>query len=286
MVSYVSPEDLALLPVLIAYTTWWAYDLRKGSRVRRATLALHLVVYGLAAFYVWAVSLGEIVRAGAASSSLVWLWTIQLTVVVIVAAEVGQWYGAQRLVVEVTPAGRWRYRGPVRIAAFWLALYLTRFGLEDGLLGGFSVFLPSARAPAGVPLDTFVAVVLVVASLYLVSFGFMFGITQAVWERARQERRTAAGFGKASPSAPSPAGDPSSRVSTAPDPASTTGPEAGTGSREPVVAAAASPPPAGPSSSGPPGAPPSARICPDCGKPTRPTGAFCGECGHRLPAPA
>ncbi|MEM0129733.1 MAG: hypothetical protein QXG65_06205 [Thermoplasmata archaeon] len=147
MVVNVAVSDLVLLPVLIGYTIWWSYDLRRGSKIHASTLLLHIFVYGLAAFYVWAVSLGEVVRAGGSSNAISWVWTLVLSAVGVVATEAGMWYGEHRIVVERTVAGHWSYRGPVRIALFWLGLYLTRFSLEDGLLGGYSVFLPPGVGP-------------------------------------------------------------------------------------------------------------------------------------------
>jgi hypothetical protein len=284
-----SLEDLALLPVLIGYTIWWASDLRRGSGVHPWTLVLHLVVYGLAAFYVWAVSLGEIVLAGASSSSLVWIWTLELTAVVVAASEVGQWYGTQRMVVERTSSGSWRYRGPVAIAALWLGLYLARFGLEDGLLGGYSVFLPTGRAPHGIPLDTFVVVVLVVATLYLTSFGFMFGISRAVWDRHREKLRSAAAARSgAEPAAGPPAPAESGAPSTRPGPVSANPPAGDPPARPATPHPAGSADPDGPGR--PPNPPmnpppaPAGRTCPACGRGTRPGAAFCGQCGHALPS--
>ncbi len=241
-----SLTDIILVPALIGYTIWWAHDLRKGARVRRATLALHLVVYGLAAFYVWAVSLGEIVLAGGSSTALTWVWTLVLSAVAVIAAELGMWYGENRMVVERRAEGGWHYRGPVVIALFWLSLYGIRFGLEDGVLGGYSVFLPPGPGPpAGVSLDAFIGTVLVVASLYLVSFGFLLGITWAIWRHHQRSLVAAAGTSSI------PATNGASPASLAP-------------SARPVTLPAA---------------------CPNCGAPRESTAAYCGECGRPLPSP-
>lgn len=258
----ISIADLVLLPVLIGYTIWWTYDLRKGARVRRSTLGLHLVVYGLAAFYVWAVSLGEIVLAGGASGSVTWIWTLALSAVGVVAAEAGMWYGEHHMVVERAEGGRWHYRGPVAIAIFWLGLYLARFGLEDGLLGGYSVFLPPGPGPPpAVSLGTFLGTVLLVASLYLVSFGFLLGITLSIWHHHRRLLATAAPVRESST-----AKGPSSFAAVPPSPSDL---GRGTAARPVNVLL--------------PGA--AERRCPTCGHTGGTGGAYCGECGQLLPPP-
>jgi hypothetical protein len=284
-----SYEDLILLPALIGYTIWWVRDLRKGSRIRRWTLSLHLLVYGLAAFYVWAVSLGEIALVGAASSPLTWLWTIVLTAVVVIATEAGLSFGARSLVLERTSGGAWQYRGPVNIALFWLALYLTRFVLEDSLLRGFSVFLPSGSLPAGVPVGTFVAVVLVVASIYLLSFGFMLGISLSVWDRHRRQSQAVY---------PGPAPPTESAVPVPPPPAPRYSIPRSLVLRAPGSVGMASPAGAyqgfsalAPASltlaASPSGAVPAASIepvgyCTQCGCAAASTERFCGGCGTPL----
>ncbi len=278
--------DVLLLPALIGYTIWWAFDLRKGARVRRSTLALHLVVYGLAAFYVWAVSLGEIVLAGGSSSDLTWVWTMLLSAVAVVAAEVGIWYGEHRMVVERRAEGGWHYRGPILIALFWFGLYAIRFGLEDGVLGGYSVFLPPGPGPpAGVSLDAFIDTVLVVASLYLVSFGFLLGITGSIW-RHHQRSLTDGSLGE--PRA-SPEGSPShggaNRSAARRGTATSGSPTMGSSQR---IASDRR----GPSSAGDPpssllevAAPGATLTCPRCGSPWPSSVAYCGECGAPLPRP-
>ncbi len=290
MVAAVSIGDLLLLPALIGYTIWWTTDLRRGSLVRRWTLGLHLVVYALAAFYIWAVSLGEIVLRGAASSPATWLWTIVLTVTGVAATEAGLWYGSRRLVLERTADDRWSYRGPIAIAAFWLGLYVARLGLEDGLLGGFSVFFPTGHVPSGIPVGTFEGVVLVIASLYLVSFGFLLGISIVVWDGTAR--------GSTAPSAPSPdpevaprtvASPPSSFAITPPlelPPAA----QAVSGGFFRDVSPAGGPPvlsarPGSGAASSVPGVEPAAR-CPACGTPVRGSWAYCGSCGRTLAGPS
>jgi hypothetical protein len=258
MVVNLSISDIILLPVLVGYTVWWSYDLRKGSRIHVSTLFLHIIIYGLAAFYIWAVSLGEIVLAGGSSSSVSWVWSLVLSGVGVVAAEAGMWYGQRRMVVERTAGGRWSYRGPVLISLFWLALYLTRFGLEDGLIGGYSVFLPPGIGPpAGVTLGTFVGVVLLVASLYLASFGFLLGITIAIRQHHRRSAGSAAGLG-------APSAVPRFPV-----------PEPGRPPSGPVVTKATTPIPESVSA-------PEALFCPHCGSPTYVASAFCGQCGQPI----
>ncbi len=293
MVAYVSLSDLLLLPVLIGYTIWWMRDLSKGARVRRWTLGLHIIVYGLAAFYIWAVSLGEIVRAGAGSTFVTWLWTLVLTVAGIAAAEAGIWYGGHRLVLERTGSGSWSYRGPFAIAVFWLALYLTRFSLEDGLLGGYSVFLPSGGAPAGVPLGTFVGVVLVVASLYLVSFGFLLGMSIVVWDRhgqalhAEPERSTPEPP-SGTPSGPVPRTPGTPAFSFVSPPQLPAEYQAVSGGFRPTAVAAmmerraAADPAPDPGAPDPPGPVGPRGRCPACGVPTEGYGGFCGDCGRPL----
>jgi hypothetical protein len=296
VVAYVSLSDILLLPVLIGYTTWWAFDLRKGTRVRGWTLMVHIVVYGLAALYIWAVSLGEIVLAGAASSVLSWVWTIVLTVVVVAATEAGIWYGGHRLVLERTEAGTWKYRAPLVIAILWLGLYLTRFGLEDGLLGGFSVFLPTTHHPAGVPLGTFVAVVLVVASLYLVSFGFLLGISLTVRDRHRELARATAERSATNAQLDRPSGPVAPYTVSVPPvvAAGRTGISGGFAQgRSPVGAMAAAGSAGSLAASRAPAAVAGARLeissggrCPSCGAVVGGHGAFCGACGHAFAPPA
>lgn len=198
MTVLVSWGDLLLLPVLIGYTLWWSYDLRKGARVRRWTLGLHIAVYGLAAFWVWLFSLDEITWAGG-TDQVIWIWLLGLPLLLYLAARAGLRYGRRRITVYALGNTGLRYRGPVGIALFWFALYVIRLGLEDGLLGGFSVFfpiwtLPTGSPPDGLPIFTFASVVLVVACLYLLSFGFLLGITLAVWgHRRRAVHAVAAG---------------------------------------------------------------------------------------------
>ncbi len=265
MVVHISVADILLLPVLIGYTIWWTYDLRKGAKVHGWTLVLHSIVYGLAAFYVWAVSLGEIVLAGGSSNGVTWLWTLVLSAVGVAAAEVGIWYGEHRMVVERRASGGFAYRGPVLIAVFWLGLYLTRFGIEDGLLGGYSVFLPPGPGPpAGVSLGSFLEGVLVVASLYLVSFGFLLGITVSIWQKHRRSLESPRPATEVGPAVPSPPGSAAVAARNLP-PAESSAPSGG--------------PDAGSSAVG-------VVPCPACGQ-TWPSGtAFCGQCGRSLaPSP-
>ena len=287
----ISLSDLLLLPALIGYTIWWLFDLRKGTHIRRWTLGLHIIVYGLAAFYIWAVSLGEIVLAGATTSALTWVWTIVLTSVGIAAMEVGSWYGERRIVLERGARGGWRYRGPMAIAILWLGLYLTRFGLEDGLLSGYSVFLPTGAAPSDVPLGTFIGVVLVVASLYLVSFGFLLGISLAVWGHHRRANLVSV------PSAGDPGGAPGGRASS--PPAGSVAPSTsmtgtagfvGAGSVSasspsvvPVLSATPNPVPLGPLPE--PWKGTTEQSCPNCGFAWTASMAFCGGCGRPVPLP-
>lgn len=299
MTVYFSLEDLLLLPAAIAYTIWWAHDLRNGSRVRAWTLTLHIMVYGLAAFYVWAVSLGEVGVAGVTSSPLAWLWTIVLTTAVVVATELGLRFGSSHVVVERSRSGAWQVRAPVSIALFWLSLFLIRFILEDSLLGGFSVFFPSGPAPSGVPVSTFVAVVLVVASMYLLSFGFILGISWSVRERHHQGLRSVS-----SPS-PDAAEFPSAAFVSAeptPSPPVTTGP-AYTVPQSLVLVSPISPtatsvaaaypgfsafapntatnsPPS--TAAAPHGTPAAGVHCSKCGSDTMGIDRFCGNCGNPL----
>ncbi len=293
-VSFSLP-DLAELPLLIGYTVWWMHTLRRGARVRRASLALHTVVYGLLAVYVWAVSLGEIVRAGAASTPLTWLWTILLTCIAVGATEGGLWYGNRRIVFERTEIDGWHYRGPLAIALFWLALYLIRFSLEDGLLGGYSVFLPVQHLPASVPVGSFVAVVLVVASLYLTSFGFLLGISIVVWDQHDQAElpdvpaaAPSPGERPAEPSSPSdPARSAPAFVYTAPVVVPEEIARVSGGFRPEGIAAAAASIATAESRArdgSAPGAPVLTR-CPKCGATGPGHGLFCGGCGQALPHP-
>lgn len=189
MTVFFSLGDLLLLPFLIGYTAWWSYDLWKGARVRRWTLALHIVVYSLAGFWAWDVSLTEIADAGGTLAvNVLWFfltWFFVLPVLFYLITRAGLRYGRRRVVVFGYDARTWRYRGPIAIAVFWLVLYVFRYVLEDAVLGGFSVLfpvpLPHGAPPNGLSLLVFGPVVVVVACLYLLSFGFLLGISLSVW---------------------------------------------------------------------------------------------------------
>jgi hypothetical protein len=219
-----------LLPVfLIGYTVWWAYTMRKGSRIHRSTLALHIVVYGLAAFYVYFVSFNEFYAYGDRLEILGALWMVGSLAITYVAVRMGMWYGGRTLKVIQTESGHWHLRGPIEIVLFWAGLFTTRYVLEDTLLQGYSVLFPVYSLPAGISVPVFSAVVIIIASLYLVSFGFLCGVSIAEWNLHAQTLRAnvsagsppgpvpgpsfagpepATQVGSPSPSAPEPGGRP------------------------------------------------------------------------------
>jgi hypothetical protein len=171
-----------VLPVLlIAYTIWWSYTLRNGSKIHRSTLALHIVVYGLAAAYIYTISWFEFYWAGEHLQIVGVLWMLGALAIAYTSVRVGFWYGARHLQIVRTESGHWHLRGPIEIALFWSGLFATRFALETFVLGGYSVLFPIDPLPAGVSYEAFAAVVIVIASLYLVSFGFLLGVSIVEW---------------------------------------------------------------------------------------------------------
>ena len=197
-----SLEDGVLLVLLVGYAGWWAYDLRRGATGLRATFALHNLVYPQLAYnelMMGAYSLG-LAHASLAASGLYEL--VGLPVVFILATASGYWFSRPRLTVEFAPDGRWRYRGAVAVPLIWLVLWGLRLGIEDGLLNGYSVFLPfgtgAAARAASVPPLTFDLGVGVIVLLYFVSFGVMTGLSIGAWAAYRRARRSAVRAGPSS----------------------------------------------------------------------------------------
>lgn len=293
MTVFFSIEDILLLPLLIGYTAWWAYDLRRGTRVRRWTLGLHITVYALASLWVWIASLFATILAGFPWEDLI-VWFFVLPVFFYLVSRAGLRYGRRRIVLYGSAGQTWHYRGPVSIALFWLSLYVIRWGLEDGLLGGFSVFLPFVQLPhgglpAGVSLAAFFAVVLVVASLYFLSFGFLLGITLSVWGHHRRVVQAARTSGVAPALAPVVPRNSSVAAPPRPVPASTNrSPPQGFSEAAPVGAARPDSPGRsfrGTMASMPPGEMPvrsnPGRYCVRCGSRFERPGHFCPACGAR-----
>ncbi len=184
-------EDLALLVLLVGYAAWWARDLKKGSRVRRPFLAVHILVYCLLAFWVWIVTAAalQIVGINIPFTDIPYYLFAMITVP---AAWVGLRHGRKVVTVTPGPHGGWSYRGATTVVAVWFGLWLVRLGAETFLLNGYSVFYPNlASVPPGVSSNVFVPVVLFVAALYLVSFGVMIGLTLAIWGRFLNARESA-----------------------------------------------------------------------------------------------
>ncbi|MGI0054569.1 MAG: hypothetical protein ACREB9_02740 [Thermoplasmata archaeon] len=187
-----------LLPVvLIGYTIWWARSLRNGAKIHRSTLGLHIGVYGLAAVYVYLVSWLEFYGYGDRLEIVGTLWMLGALAIAYIAIRLGMWYGARTLVVVRTEAGHWHLRGPIEIALFWAGLFATRFALETFVLQGYSVFFPVSPLPTGISDTLFVSVVMLVAALYLVSFGFLCGVSITEWnlhgELVKASRRVGPG---------------------------------------------------------------------------------------------
>jgi len=193
-------EDVVLLFVLVGYAAWWSYDLRHGSTFHRPYLVLHILVYGLFAFWTfgsWAIELGAV---GAGGYQVVGLGTLTLPFVIAAAAHRGLRYGRENVSVGRTETGGWRYRGSTGIAAYWLLLWVVRAIVEDGFLRGYSVFLGAYYAgfqpanvvvPAGVSPIEFLWLVSLVELLYLLSFGVMIGFTLGIWSSFRRGRAAA-----------------------------------------------------------------------------------------------
>ncbi len=185
-----------IVPVLIvAYTIWWAYTLRTGSKIHRGTLALHIGVYGVAALYVYMVSFSEFYAYGDTLQITGVAWMLGALAITYVAVRIGMWYGGRALLVVQSEAGAWHLRGPIEIALFWGSLYAARFLLETFLLQGYSVLFPIHPLPAGISVGVFTTVVVIVASLYLVSFGFLCGVSISEWNLHAEMLQTNAGTG-------------------------------------------------------------------------------------------
>ena len=216
-----------LLPVaLIGYTIWWAYTLRKGSKIHRSTLALHILVYGFAAFYVYLVSFTEFYADGDTLQLTGVLWMVGALAITYTAVRVGMWYGARTLAVHRTETGEWHLRGPIEIAVFWASLFAVRMSLETFVLGGYSVLFPIYPLPSGISDQAFASVVILIASLYLVSFGFLSGISITEWNLHSEMMRANALADSEPPSEPPVAtrGSGSAPEPDPPAPATSSGP--------------------------------------------------------------
>jgi hypothetical protein len=171
-----------VIPVLlVAYTIWWSYTLRQGSKINRWTLALHIGVYGVAAAYIYTISWFEFYWAGDRVQVVGVLWMLSALAIAYTAVRLGIWYGARNLQVIQSEGGHWHLRGPIEIAIFWGTLFAIRYALETFVLQGYSVLFPLDPLPAGVTVQDFATVVIVIASLYLLSFGFLLGVSIAEW---------------------------------------------------------------------------------------------------------
>jgi hypothetical protein len=171
-----------VIPVLlILYTIWWSYTLRMGSRIHRGTLALHIVVYGIAAAYIYTISWFEFYWAGEHLQDVGVAWLLAALGIAYASVRLGIWYGARNLQLLQGEGGNWHLRGPIEIAIFWSILFGIRYSLETFVLGGYSVLFPVDPLPSGVSVDAFASVVILIASLYLVSFGFLLGVSIAEW---------------------------------------------------------------------------------------------------------
>lgn len=186
-------EDGILLVGLVGYAAWWAYDLRKGTKLSRLSLGSHITIYALFAVWVWLSGLVALYYDGLTHDRILGLSYVFLVPIPFIAATVGGLrFARRRLVVHPSSTGGWTYRGAAAVPLLWLAIWFIRIGLEDGLLGGYSVFTSpflAAHTPAGVAPVTFAAVVLSIVDLYFISFGFLIGFTLAVWGRFRRERK-------------------------------------------------------------------------------------------------
>jgi hypothetical protein len=171
-----------VLPVLVvAYTLWWSYTLRQGAKIHRWTLALHIGVYGLAAAYIYTISWFEFYWAGDHIQLVGVGWMLSAIAIAYISVRAGIWYGARNLQLVQSEGGHWHLRGPIEIAIFWAGLFATRYALETFVLQGYSVLFPIHPLPSGVSDQAFAGVVILIASLYLVSFGFLLGVSIAEW---------------------------------------------------------------------------------------------------------
>lgn len=186
-------EDAVLLVGLVGYASWWAIELRRGSKISRLALAFHITIYCLFALWVWASGIVALYRDGLASNpyfALTFLFLVPIPF--IVALVVGYRFARRRLVFDRSEAGRWTYHGAATVPVLWVLLWFVRLGLEDGVLHGYSVFTGpflGAAAPAAVPVLTFGLTVTFVVGLYFGSFGFLIGFSLAVWGRYHSSRK-------------------------------------------------------------------------------------------------
>lgn len=186
-------EDAVLLVGLVGYATWWAIELRRGSKISRPALAFHITIYCLFALWVWASGVVALYRDGLASNSYFALtFLFFLPIPFIVALVGGYRFARRRLVFDRSEAGRWTYHGAAAVPVLWVVLWFVRLGLEDRILHGYSVFTGpflGAAAPAVVPVLTFGLTVTFVVGLYFVSFGFLIGFSLAVWGSYHSSRK-------------------------------------------------------------------------------------------------
>jgi hypothetical protein len=194
----VSLGDLVLLGVLVGWAIRWSHGLRHGSVVRGWWLGLEIVAYSALSFWVWLttyISWNLIASGWVAPSirTLGLIWFFLTVATVFVGGRIGSRLARNELTVDRSTAGSWLVRGAIGAPVLWLVLWLVRMALEDGLLYGYSVFLPIQAVPA-VSALTFFSVVFAVGELYLLGFGTMMGFSWRTWRlyRARKKLPTAA----------------------------------------------------------------------------------------------
>lgn len=188
-----SVEDAVLLVLLVGYASWWAHDLRRGTAVHRVSLAMHILVYAVLSFYVLLMGAYALGLSHADLAASGFYEILLLPVVFILATGSGYRFARRKLTVMHAPDGRWLYRGATVVPVIWLLLWGIRLAIEDGLLNGYSVFLPflgdaPAKAHTVAP-TTFDLGVGTIVILYFVSFGVMTGLSIAAWAVFRRARR-------------------------------------------------------------------------------------------------
>lgn len=192
----ISLEDLILLLVLVGYGTYWGYELRTGAVLSRWGLRLHILLYVFLGIWLWfapilawaAPNYAPNSTASAEFGVAILGWFVIPFVAAYAGHSIGMAQGLNRVKVRRLAERIWMVQGRAPVWAWWLFIWLVRWSLEDFLLKGYSVFLPFQAAPNVSP-TVYIVVVLLVAILYLFSFGLMIGFSRAVLRLLKSQRR-------------------------------------------------------------------------------------------------
>jgi hypothetical protein len=191
----VSVLDVLWGALIGVWAAFKAHGLRVGSEVNRGWLLLEDLFLVLVAFWIIATTFDSL-AAAVAPSQWIWggpyfaLWLLAALITVCLGMWLGVRHGRRELAVERSVLGEWILRGTWVGLGLWLLLVALRMGIEDGLLYGYSVFLPLQPLPP-VPLVEFFGLVLLVGELYLLGFGFELGYNVAIWGHRRARVREA-----------------------------------------------------------------------------------------------